>query len=282
MQHQTIIHGVSQTQVVPVTPALAKRWLKHNTRNRSIRESVVTRYVGDMINGRWKFAGDPIRFDSEGVLIDGQHRLAALAKCDEETQIDMLVITGLDPESQMVMDQGSRRNPGDQLGLKGIKNGNYIAAAVKQILIWDKGMLFRDANIGKEISSSPAIQEWVEHNPEAVQWMQDNRTSLRSNDANPSIATMAGILFWRINPDAATEFFRLLNDGAGAGNPINTLDKRLQRMRREGIKWPHRDQLALFIQAWNAWVEGKNPKSFPRPRTGWTESTFPQIKRIKK
>lgn len=56
-----------------------------------------------------------------------------------------------------------------------------------------------------------------------------------------------------------------------------TLDKRLQRMRREGLKMPERDYLALFILAWNAWRDGKQMSKFQRPRGGrWSEANFPE------
>lgn len=263
--------------VIPVDASIAARWLTRNTKNRSIRQQVVQRYRTDMAEGRWSFAGDPIRFDMHGNLIDGQHRLTALADLDDVT-IPMLVIRGLPPEMQAVMDQGARRTPGDQLGMKGIKHANLIGAGVKQYLIWTEGYLFRDTKVTQGQITTPAIEEWVDSHPVLSQQIQDFASIVRQNDAPPSVAVAAALRFMQIDRDATEEFFTLLARGAGTeGHPILTLDKRLQRQRRQGLKMSHRDYLSLFILAWNAWREGRQMAKFQRPRGGyWDEDNFPE------
>lgn len=54
-----------------ITPRIAKTMLSHNTGNRPLRKAVVQRYATDMENGDWQDNGDPIRFDTNGRLIDG-------------------------------------------------------------------------------------------------------------------------------------------------------------------------------------------------------------------
>lgn len=100
----------------------------------------------------------------------------------------------------------------------------------------------------------------------------------KQNDAPPSVAAAAALGFMQIDAADTVEFFTLLARGAGTqGHPIVTLDKRLQRQRREGLKMPHRDYLALFILAWNAWRDGKQMSKFQRPRGGrWSEDNFPE------
>lgn len=79
-----------------ITPRIAKTMLSHNTGNRPLRKAVVQRYATDMENGDWQDNGDPIRFDTNGRLIDGQHRLEAVILSD--TPIDAWVLRGLKPE----------------------------------------------------------------------------------------------------------------------------------------------------------------------------------------
>lgn len=263
--------------VIPVDAAVAKRWLTQNKKNRKLRQSVVQRYRTDMAEGRWSFAGDPIRFDMFDNLIDGQHRLTALSELGDTT-IPMLVIRGLPPEMQAVMDQGARRTPGDQLSMKGIKHANLIGAAVKQYLIWTEGYLFRDAKVVQGQITTPAIEEWVDSHPALLESVLNITTLARQNDAPPSIAVAAAIRFLQIDEADAVEFFTLLARGAGTeGHPILTLDKRLQRQRRQGLKMPHRDYLSLFVLAWNAWRDGRQMTKFQRPRGGgWSEDNFPE------
>lgn len=275
IEHRT--SGKVTHTVIPVDAPTAKRWLTHNKKNRRIRQAVVQRYRTDMAEGRWSFAGDPIRFDMFDNLIDGQHRLTALSELPDVT-IPMLVIRGLPPEMQAVMDQGARRTPGDQLGIKGVKHANLIGAGVKQYLIWTEGYMFRDNKVVTGAITTPSIEEWVDSHPVTLQRVQALAHLVKQNDAPPSVALAAAIRFSEIDPDGAVEFFTLLSRGAGGeGHPITTLDKRLQRNRRNGLKMPYRDYLALFIIAWNAWRDGRQMAKFQRPRGGsFDENTFPE------
>ena len=262
--------------VVMVDGATAKRWLSRNVKNRKVRQLLVERYRSDMVAGRWTFAGDPIRFNVDGHLVDGQHRLHALAETD--LTLPMLVVRGLPDEAQGVMDQGGRRTPGDQLGLRGVKDANAVAAAVKQYLIWTEGLLFRDSKAAQAQITTPRIEGWVEDNPVLVENLSKIIGLTKQNDAPPSVAAAAALRFMQIDAAAAVEFFTLLARGAGTeGHPIVTLDKRLQRHRREGLKMPNRDYLSLFILAWNAWREDRQMTKFQRPRGGrWAEDNFPE------
>jgi hypothetical protein len=262
--------------VVMVDAAIAARWLKRNVKNRNVRQAVVGRYRTDMAEGRWHFAGDPIRFDTEGNLLDGQHRLTALSELDGIT-VPLLVIRGLPNEAQGVMDQGSRRTPGDQLGLRGVKDANHVAACVKVFLTWQEGYLFRDTKAATAAITTPRVEEWVAHHPADVANLSVMGGIVKQNDAPPSVSGAAAIAFSRIDAASAVEFFKLLARGAGTeGHPIVTLDKRLQRHRREGVKVPTRDNLAFFILAWNAWRDGRQMAKFQRPRGGrWAEDNFP-------
>lgn len=264
--------------IVMVDPETAARWLRRNKKNRSVRQSAVARYRSDMTDGRWAFTGDPIRFDTADDLLDGQHRLTALSEVEDPTfTVPMLVIRGLPVDSQGVMDQGIKRTPGDQLGLLGYRDGNRVASSVKQFIIWQEGYLFRDRKVTGHVTA-PRITEWVQANPSDVEFLYRVGSIVRQNDAPPSIAGAAAISFARIDTEDAVEFFTLLARGAGtAGHPIVTLDKRLQRARREGLKMSDRDFLALFIVAWNAWRDGRQMTKFQRPRGGrWSEDNFPE------
>ena len=261
--------------VIPVDSAMAKRWLSLNKKNRPISNTVVNRYVSDMAHGRWQFAGDPIRFDSMGNLLDGQHRLTALSRVPGIT-VPFLVLRGLDHESQTVMDQGHKRTPGQQLALTGLKNSNAVAAAVKVYLMWQGGILFRDVKLKGQITTA-VIEEFATERPDLISKFNAMYSSILKNDARPSIAGAAALKFLDLDDAAAVEFFHLLATGAGhQGDPIVALDQRLRRMRRERRVEPDRDVLSFFILAWNAWRDGKSMTKFQRPHGGaWNATTFP-------
>jgi hypothetical protein len=78
-----------------ITPAMAQEYLKFNTENyRSINNVRVISYAADMKAGRWQLNGEGIKFDTNGTLIDGQHRLQAIVRAG--VPIEMLVIRGIE------------------------------------------------------------------------------------------------------------------------------------------------------------------------------------------
>jgi hypothetical protein len=103
--------------LVKITPALAKDMLTANAvGQRNPSAATIDRYEADIAVGAWKFAGDPIRYNAAGNLIDGQHRLAAISAGEED--VVNMVITGLDPDVMSAIDTGRRRSLPDLLRIE--------------------------------------------------------------------------------------------------------------------------------------------------------------------
>lgn len=97
-----------------VSPAQARVWLDgHNTKNRNLSLRNADKIKQDLAADRFIFTGDPIRFDKEGALVDGQHRLHCIANSDKT--VWLLVIEGLDMEAVDRIDQGLVRSVPDIL-----------------------------------------------------------------------------------------------------------------------------------------------------------------------
>jgi hypothetical protein len=62
-----------------------------------------------------------IAFDSNGVLVDGQHRLAAIIEAD--LPVEMTVFTDVEPDNFDVLDTGEKRNAADVLAEPSGKTG---------------------------------------------------------------------------------------------------------------------------------------------------------------
>lgn len=64
-----------------ITPEVAADLLETNTGNRNLSRATVIAYAQDILNGNWdESVGVAISIDEDGVLRDGQHRLAAIVQ----------------------------------------------------------------------------------------------------------------------------------------------------------------------------------------------------------
>lgn len=125
------------TRVETISPERAEEYLKQNTGNfRSIDNSRLDRYVKEMKSGNWKLTGDTIKFDSDGMLVDGQHRLVAcvMSKCSLTT------VVAENCQGMEYMDRGKPRTVSQWLKHLGIKNATNIASISKSVLCHDAGL----------------------------------------------------------------------------------------------------------------------------------------------
>ena len=100
------------TEVQTVTPLMAAKWLDQtNTKNRRLSDPRVSNLAKEITSGNWHFNHQGIAFYSNGVLADGQHRLAAIVRAN--TPIKILVTKGLPVESGLGIDNHRPRSVGD-------------------------------------------------------------------------------------------------------------------------------------------------------------------------
>lgn len=100
--------------VVDITPQKAQEMLDKTTKeNRRLRTPVVDGYVRDMLAGKWRL-GTVIAIDTEGNVIDGQHRLNAVIESGTTQQF--YIRSGVEPENA-IFDTGAPRTLHDVLKL---------------------------------------------------------------------------------------------------------------------------------------------------------------------
>lgn len=99
-----------------VTPQIAEDWLQANTHNRELRESRVNYFIGEIKAGRWRLTHQGIAFGSNRVLLDGQHRLWAIALSG--ASVPALIVVNVPPDSLEAIDV-SMRSVADILTLDG-------------------------------------------------------------------------------------------------------------------------------------------------------------------
>lgn len=105
------------TERVWVTPEIAEAWLQRNEHNRPIRARHVAEMAQDMRLGMWRLTHQGIAFDTQGNLIDGQHRLHAIVAAG--VPVYLMVTTGMDRSAAGVIDTNVNRSPVDAMTLSG-------------------------------------------------------------------------------------------------------------------------------------------------------------------
>jgi len=105
-----------KVEVTNVTPLMARKWLERVAPfNRPVHASVVRKYRDALIRGEYVMSHQGLAFDTDGWLMDGQHRLHAIAELPDDTVFPMVVTTGLSRDAFLVMDQGMKRGTADAL-----------------------------------------------------------------------------------------------------------------------------------------------------------------------
>lgn len=100
-----------RSEVTTITPEIARAMLSLNTGNRHLRKGAVRGLANAITRGEWKLTPQGISISSKGVLMDGQHRLEAIALSG--VPCPMVVWNDVDPEAFGVIDQGITRTLGD-------------------------------------------------------------------------------------------------------------------------------------------------------------------------
>jgi len=101
-----------------ITPEIARKLLKKNTVNRPLRKGHVAKLATKMILGRWREDIAPsIILGKHGVIIDGQHRLAAIIESGIPTNTDIKHTN--DESAKLVdIDSGLARSASDLLQMR--------------------------------------------------------------------------------------------------------------------------------------------------------------------
>jgi hypothetical protein len=262
-------------EIVMVTPQLARKWLMKNVRNRSLRAYSVSAYARDMKTGRWKFTGDAVKFALDGTLLDGQHRLAAIVEANVSVQ--MLVVYGLEAQTQEVMDTGRARTVGDVLSLRGEKNGAATASIARFAIHYENGSL---PWVNRRPTHSELL-DYIRRHPEIEDAATYYSLARSYVSANPSAIAAAFHICAEVDRADARDFFhRQLIEQTGMQNddPALVLYRFLASRRNRGDNVSAPEALGYALLSWNAFRSGRTLTRLQAPKGGFTTETFPRAK----
>lgn len=239
------------TEVLSITPGMAKAFLECNSDNRPLSMVTVDKYAAAMRRGEWLLNGEPIIFFTDGKLGNGQHRLSAIIKAT--MSIDMLVVRGVASSAFITMDAGKVRGASDVLSISNEKNTIKLAAGARSYLAY--GMKSRAAF---EITSSQILKA-VEDHSDLRYWANQysKKKGLRAIPA--SIIGYLAVASEKHGIEMLEDFVEKVGSGIGMedGDPALLLRERFIYASNKRMAIARTHASALIIKAINAHIKGK-------------------------
>lgn len=253
--------------IIRVNAKTASELLTKNTSNRKVNQSRVKFYHNEMEKGEWKLNGENLKFDNKGFMIDGQHRLNAIALLEDQS-VNLELRLAVNPNDFATIDTGKSRTFADVLSILNVPNYSTVAAALKYLYLYDnKKMNFVIANSGKTKQGAFRIST-SKHNSAALsnaeleEYFYKHRTiqeyviqsKLLKTIATTSEICFLNYIFSRIDYETALYFFDKLIEGDSleSGDTIKVLrDKLQENSMNNKLRFSSKKRLGLIIKAWN-------------------------------
>jgi hypothetical protein len=244
-------------------------------------DTAIERYRRFMAAGLWVVDTEPIDFDADGNLLDGQNRLSAVVL--HAAPVKMLIRWGVSAEVKFSKDTGAARRPGDSLQIAGYVDGNTLAAAAKLIYHYNDSRLASVSNRERAMDRAEMIQFIA-----ADQKIEEaTRVARAKRWASPRFlsASERSFLYYFMErtggADKAAHFFDGLYDvhlGAEVPKSVALLRGRLNAEIGAKAKLTQREKLALCIKSWRAFREGRHSVTFLRwRRDGDQPEPYPEF-----
>ena len=200
-----------ETRVMEITPELAAMWLRKNVNNRNLSHDRVKQYALAMLSGNWALTHQGIAFDTEDILIDGQHRLEAIVKAG--IPVKMNVTFGVERKGGIIeIDTGRGRTYGNTMKMAGIDDRIYLTmSGVVSTFMKIKGK----SQKGK--IPPYVIKEYIDRHYEELAFIAKaygytgNSVKSQGHRHAPAIVAAAALcaLYWGENRDAIEKFWRV-------------------------------------------------------------------------
>lgn len=255
-------------RVVIMTPALAKNILEiRNVSNRKVTPTNVRLIGKAMVEDKWDFNGDSIRFDENGNMIDGQHRLLAIINTG--VSVPMVIMTGIKKDAFDTIDIGTKRSASDIFSINKIKNEVLTASVVKFIYAFKNGKYSANRNTVRNLQNHE-IMDYYNSLPnieESISFASKLKTKGQKLLA-PSVLGGMHYLLSEVDPEMATEFMQQLYVGSNLSenSPIIPLRNRLIKTKIDkNFTITNTVLLQSIIFVWDKVMAGKTCKTLKVP-----------------
>lgn len=264
----------ASAEIVLVSPELASEWLEANNGNRSIRPHRVKQYAADMSSGRWKLNGDSVKFNEDGKLFDGQHRL--LACVSSGVSFETVVMTAVSDDSHPTIDAGAKRTMADHLKWMGVPGAASTASTLSLLWRYSNGEL-----TGSGYGTHQQLLDILDQTPQIQRATTLGKRIGETVKIPASILAALYCLAFELHGEEMTErWFYHLESGTGytKGDPALALRSyALQAHASKNLRPRQADWLAVLIKSFNAWVAGRQIRTLMWRSVGPAAEKFPAL-----
>lgn len=246
-------------QIETITPEKAAHYLEYNTRNRPKSSGTVYSYARAIKNGHWMMNAEAIKFDWNGSLVDGQHRLAAIVLA--EKAVDILVARNLDPNVFATIDTGKKRGASDILAMHEVRYSAQVSSAYRAL--WR----YSNRNRAKDKVTNTELLALYEKHPNLAPMAYECMQEPLATAIAPPAQRM--FLYWMASTlDRAKAHAFLAELASDDESPSDTaarmLRDRLTSTMQEVIPPSPAVKSAWLLIAWNHYLAGSTPDRLPR------------------
>lgn len=242
-----------------VSPLLASKWLERIPQHqRRLSPAHLDRLAQDIRDGRWDENNpQPVIFDETGNLIDGQHRLRAIAVSGKALWLS--VVVGVPESVYKVLDTTMPRSAAHVMAASGHKNTTTRASVVRLLLAHGSGLI-RSYGASKLGTKAAVVSYGETLNQDLLAKAAETGVALRGIATASAIGAAYYLAAEKSAEDAAV-FFDAVRNGErlSADEPAFVLRERLIRLKTEGARQSSLvlSTLELVIRAWNSFRRRK-------------------------
>lgn len=260
---RTAAANAAPVEIITVTPAMAIRWLEAiPAYQRKLNRTHVNGLKTAMLRGEWRLTPATISLDTNGLLADGQHRMAAIAETGLEQTF--YLIRGIPPENYMLIDKGRGRNMGDTLSGLGEKHHGPLSSALRLLYLWCE--VDQAKWISEPRSTDTQLLKILDEHPDLRDSISPSRLP-KLRMSSPACTVAHYLITQRCGNDASLSdrFFHSLREGIGlqAGHPCLTMRNWMISGREAELNRANPGRtgpfhLFLLMRTWEKCATGKS------------------------
>ncbi|GAQ54720.1 hypothetical protein a10_04535 [Streptomyces acidiscabies] len=254
-----VAEGVPTPRLIQITPEIAETLLSRAVVNRRLDWGQVDFLADSIVSGEWQLTHQGIALDGPldvGCLLDGQHRLNAIIKAGIPVWI--YVFEGLPRTAFPVLDTGKRRSGVDTLSATGEKYLPLLHSTIRHVLLFKNMPDSPWTGNGARIANGRILAAYTEDSDMYREAVAVGREISKHVFASQTGAAVGYFVTTEAAPAVKVDSWI---DGLTLGANLEVGDPRLAllkvpHMQRRSSKrrYSMREQVAIYIKAWNAWV----------------------------